>query len=101
MEEAEEESRARENYETQDGTAEPASWTLAHVLEDDERADGLNRWLYSSKDREPQNPCCPREDEVERTPQFLLLMKTPMFRRSQTLLSWRDFTFMLKLNKMS
>lgn len=59
MEEAEEESRARENYETQDGTAETASWTLAHVLEDDERADRLNRWLYSSKDREPREAAKP------------------------------------------
>lgn len=53
MEEAEEEGRAMENYETQDGTAETASWTLAHVLEGDEQADRLNRWFFSSKDREP------------------------------------------------
>lgn len=35
----EEEGRARENYKTQDGTAETASWTVAHLLEDDEQAD--------------------------------------------------------------
>lgn len=102
MEVAEEEGRARENYRTQDGTAEPASCTLAHVLECDEQADRLNRWLFSFKDREPweaANPILAQGGWGGKDTSTFVIVENLMGRRSQTLLFWRDFTSVLKLKK--